>query len=590
MVAVCVKDGSGDFAWQRVAGGGTTVNVLDYEMVADAFAAVHAAGGGTIYFPPGTYTPPSNSATVPYTRVYGWAITASNIHVDLAPGALIDGTALGNLAAAIEVQGTRTADVATVTADIVAGANTITVASSAGLAVGDTIVIRSSGEEYATERNTGTPYYVKAEHATISGIVGTTVTLTGPVLLDYDATATYTVTVDVLDMPEHISIRGGRIRMNTTNRHFGVRAFYARDVTVSTVIEQADEMGIEFYGCRDVTADRCTTDNIIRSNLGYGVRFTGCDNGRALHITGRSTRHLIDAEGAVSNLPVSTFLLYDACTAFDGTGGAFSTHAGCHTVTMRDCEAVRCNGFFLVRSRHTRLINPTGRGMRYTAGEGNPHGLTVGEDGDGTGNAGEYLHVTGMDFDCTYDSTVSVSAHGIFADAPLVNAVIQGHIRGYRTHGAQMRGLTMRDTDLDLVLDGSNQDGVDGDFLYGLLIAPYTAANGNNQKGVRIRVEAVNPKRNALRLEGNSTNADPSERIEITAITRDFTASQPVIHLYTGYFREVFVRGGVSPTATGMTSGGQLFIGYTGANHATGPYLQNNLVGTTFYVQGTTAY
>jgi len=50
------------------------------------------------------------------------------------------------------------------------------------------------------------------------------------------------------------------------------------------------------------------------------------------------------------------------------------------------------------------------------------------------------------------------------------------------------------------------------------------------------------------------------------------------------------VHDAIAPTATGMTSGAQVFFGYTGANHAAGPFLFRNLVGAVMYSQGTTPY
>lgn len=191
-----------------------TVSVKDFGAVGDGVAddtvaiqaAVDANPGGLIFFPPGTYKI--------NTRI---VITDDNTVIDLG-NAVIDATAFtgwtsspgsnwdsGRYRSVFEFRGTVKTAI-TAAANIAANANTITVSSAAGLAIGDIIDIESDGELWYTE---GSNTWNKRETNEITAISGSTITLAYRTKFAYDATG-HTVNILPYTPIRNCHIRGGR--------------------------------------------------------------------------------------------------------------------------------------------------------------------------------------------------------------------------------------------------------------------------------------------------------------------------------------------------------------------------------------------
>jgi hypothetical protein len=475
-------------------------------------------------------------------------VNSSRVHlVSDGSGATLYAPGLNSGDAAVKFLGTVTTGVTTVTTNIAKGSTTLTVASAAGLAVGDVIIFRSS-EPFDADRANQT----KGEFADIKTIVGTTVTVTMPIRDSYDD-ATYPVTVDkvtpLVDVGMHnITVKGGGV-----NGRFGVRAL-ACDGLVFDRCTTIDNRyaGLMTELCRDVIFTQCHAEGSNQTGVGYGLWALSCERVLMDACTGHNNRHSVDANIG-TNYPVCRNVTYRDVTAREDSSSGISTHAGVDQVEIRGCRAIGCGGGIVVRSRNTSIIECVVDGV-HTNTESYVHGIYIGDSGASTvgiGTAGIGLVIRGCRVNVLGGPGTDRSA--LISFASLDGARIEGNwFGGHSTFGLRIRGLTTRNTILARnTIDCRDDTGAT--FLHAIVFQPFTAGDGNNQIGLTIADNRIiRASGQAIRIEGNSVSgANASSGIRLLRndvsgfVTRGYDLS-------VGNFRDVELDLGAPATFTNL--------------------------------------
>lgn len=321
-------------------------NKYDYECdgtadeltFAEAIAALPAAGG-VLQLSEGTFTfatelvitkPVVIRGVGPRTKINGAAIVAG--------GSVERG--------AIQFAGSRTQAITTVTASVVKGAITLTVASGAGLAAGNYIGIRSGNNSVAGERFhqvTSRPTYYKGEFLQIASVVGTTVTLMGPTVDSYDAVG-FTVELDLFSLLDGCGIYDLEIQMsNDATHHCGVRFWYTiNPQVVNCRCYDAEYTAFMFYMSRFGTMFR---SHAVRSNegeVGYGFRLVSSLGCNVLACTGEDTRHVTDAGGYGGNTYPDRMHNFFQCVAVNCPSHGHGDHSHAENVNFIACHSYGC--------------------------------------------------------------------------------------------------------------------------------------------------------------------------------------------------------------------------------------------------------
>lgn len=246
-------------------------------------------------------------------------ITASNQQIDLGMTE-IDATQFtgwtsasigwdtGRDRAVIEVRGQLIADDLVLTADAVAGVNTITVDDASSILPGDIVTLQSSGQLWYTYE---TSAFTRRDVNRVRSVSGSVVTLDNGNSLDFD-TSGNTVTVTVVRPVENVTVSGGiwdggGVRGVLLNG-FGPCAFTPEGTvrcTFAPVLVYgfqnkvcAPSFSMHFMadgGIYQGLPDDYATAIVENENSGfYGVYENWCRFSQVSNIVGRRCRHVVD--------------------------------------------------------------------------------------------------------------------------------------------------------------------------------------------------------------------------------------------------------------------------------------------------------
>lgn len=484
-------------------GDGVTDNHTD---AATMLTDVAAAGGGEIVFPPGEYLFNNAGSSLWFTH--------GNLTLRGMPGAVLR---IPDSGVGLNIGGPDpTYNVTTVTAAIPEGSNQITVASAAGLSVGQDIVIRSETEIWNPERGLQD---TKSEWAQIAAISGTTVTLEAPTRDSYSITG-HTVRIDTYSLVENVTLDGLHVIGGGAGQTQQlIRVNRARNVKVrNCTVESGETMGISIGRCHDVLIEGNTVAYADQSSLGYGIQVTGCENVTISGNHGHHNRHSFDVNGHGglfanngSQEPNSRNITISGNTAQYDYSSGITTHA-CSMVHITGNHVSGCGGGIQVRGMNVTVAENTIDGTYHTVHVEAPKWpIQV-----GTGNT-------------TEDRWQPYSGRGL--------RIIGNRIRAYAEPGAAgTRGIVLSSALEDAVIANNV---VSGSTIDALLISGSVLTNvvieGNviqatSGRGVAWEANTGYSARHAenLRIMGNSIRGT-SEGVRLTCADGTSTSRNVVV-------------------------------------------------------------
>lgn len=519
----------------------------DREVVAAACAA--ATSYSTVRLEPGrTYT------------------LASTLAVDWASltGVTLDGTDAVVTAPAVNgsivrISGTWTDAVTTVSTAITAGDLTVTVVSGAGIAGGDCIAIRSSGEVFNPDR---ADEYLKGELLRVASVAGTTVTLVEPVRDSYSVTGN-TVTVAVMEPVHDVQVRGLRVvgGGGTSQSAIYVRYFDGAAI-VGCHASDSELHGILGERGFGLTISGCTAEDCAADGTGYGIRALAVQGVQLLHNTGRRNRHSFDVDAGTGGYPCRD-VLYLGNSAEDDRASGISTHGASDLVEIAFNRTLRCGGGIIARGSNTKIVHNTVTGSKSLAQDAQSyrHGIYLGDDGAehtwGVGLAGQGLVVADNLVDLTDgDWSGSDIAAGIFCTSTLVGARIERNtLIGHTSHGIYSKGEGGADVVIrDNAIDCTGQIGTPGSTqLHGIGLDPVAADAG--LVFTRTRIESnriVGALYSGILVAGGVDNTARTDALHV-ADNRVEDFGLRGVDLTSGYFGpEVVAERNVFPDATSI--------------------------------------
>ena len=453
----------------------------------DAQTVIQAAlnQGGPVHFEKGTYSLPGTA---------GLTVSVSDTHITAAPGAKLVAPNLtygsATHGAALFISGTRTADVTVVAVDIVRNDLSFTVASAAGLAVGQLLVLRSVNESFNDERTVGVDGfgYHKGEHVVVAGLAGNVVTAAEPLKDSYSAALD--VRVDVLTPVERVTVQGLGVdcQQPTGNGQFGIFAQYFRDVLLDGCqVTQAGYAGVYFNcGVNGLLADSVVTE-CRNSTLGYGVYFFSTTGGAAYGCAFRNVRHGFDVSGQNNEgFTISRGVSCVNNTVQNSIRAGISTHGGAEHILIAHTRVSGTLDGIICRSPHTAILDNKVWAVQGTGGIDATAGIVVGEALDyTTGRSGEGVRVERNDvYDCP--------TNGIYVRVPLSVAIIRGNrLRrlGIRRGSSSPAGILLRGASIsDTRVEDNDVDIADATSVYGgIIVDPGAYVDGSNQRRLVIR-------------------------------------------------------------------------------------------------------
>jgi hypothetical protein len=479
-------------------------------------------------------------------------IDRSHVHIIGEDGAEIEAPNMQSQVAPVRFQGAISSAITTLTANVTKGDIDITVASSASLAVGNTIILRSA-ENFNPDRLTAS---TKGEWATIAAIAGTTVTLAAPVRDSYD-NATDTVSIDKVTLIEDVGIHNVKIRLGGLANQHALQVRYCRDIHLTSLdLHDAEYAGAEIRLCLDAKLKDVNTIDVDGrvAGLGHGIRLSGCERVLVEGTTGTRNRHTVDADQG-TNEPVCRDVTFRDITAIDNTSAGISTHPSSDNILLEGITAINCGGGIIIRGSNTTLDNWRVVGT-HVESDSYYHGLLLGDGVSGGTTPGNGLAGTGLKVrNGTVDITgiTGVDTHAIWSSAPMVNATISGITgRGFTSDGMHLFGNSHDNSTIENIdLDCTSQEGVSGDH-HGIYFRAFTAADGNAPHRISFdNVRTTDVLGSVIRVEGNTvTGANVSTDLSFSRI-RPIGTRNRIVDLANGHFSRVDVDLGTQSSWTG---------------------------------------
>lgn len=278
--------------------------------------------------------------------------------------------------------GSITANVTTVTANVARGDSTITVASTASLAVGDYIVLHDTASYVSTDAS-----YKSGEQLRVKQIVSATqFVVHGNVRGSWgDAGRAYTTAngarISKLNFVEGVHISNLTIFTPMTQTSGAIRLEYVKTITIDNVeVAAGGTLGIFLMSCRDATIDNFTchdlTNDLGNGFNGYAITLSqACEN---VTITGGhiyNVRHGFTTIGGTYGMCHGVTVT--GVTLSECTGNALDTHAAGDGVIFNGNVISNGVGGISIRSRDTMVVNNVIRNVTS-------HGITISEGIAGT--------------------------------------------------------------------------------------------------------------------------------------------------------------------------------------------------------------
>lgn len=327
-----------------------------------------------------------------------------------------------NAGIALRASGSITPDVTMLSANAARGDNTITVASTAGLAAGDHIVLHDTASYVSTDAS-----YKSGEQLRVKQIIsGTSLAIHGNVRGSWgDAGRAYTVgngaRISKINFVEGVNISNLSIFAPQTQTSGAIRLEYVKTITIDNVeVASGGTLGIFLMTCRDATITNPTihdlTNDLANGFNGYGITLSqACEN---VTITGGhsyNVRHGFTTIGGGYGMPHGVVVM--GMTLSECTGNALDTHAAGDGVLFANNVIESGVGGISVRSRDTMVSgniirNVTSHGIAITEGitgtidvtnnsicrvTGGNHGIAVREKVDNLRITGNTIEDVGAD-------------------------------------------------------------------------------------------------------------------------------------------------------------------------------------------------
>lgn len=275
---------------------------------------------------------------------------------------IIDARELGDTFA-FSIQGTAT-DISTLSVAATQWAQSITLASTTGLAVGDLIELDSTEVVHEPTDHT------KHEFQIVDSLPGGgVVNLKGGLYFDYSITG-QTVTVRKINPVSNITFENFTLLMNgSANEQQGINVLYGRNVKFLNVdVIDAHRDGIKATRCYDVLYQGCTVRGTRSAVTGYGMYSSYSDNVIFTGNRGFGNRHSIEMAAGNNILVIGNQCEWDLSQGI-------STHGGTNYVSIIGNMVSHCGGGI-----RNRGLNCTIRDNDIIGFLGN-QGISIGEEG-----------------------------------------------------------------------------------------------------------------------------------------------------------------------------------------------------------------
>lgn len=299
-------------------GGSGSANVKSFGAVGDGIAddtvAIQAAlsnvFGRRLVVPPGTY------------RITASLVIPSNTHLDLAPGAVLDGTGLAADVPIIKATGT-VSNAAALTASAAAGAVALSVAAGAQASFPAGSFVRVRSERNVDPGEGPKDGEVHAVRSTASGVVNLIENL-------WESYATGdAATVELVNAVRNIKITGGTLRGSGLVGSTGVQFEHVRDAVLDGVVfEDFAKRATRFIATLNLTVTSCTFYRSNQEGFGYGVGLSaGCQWVAVVGNHWIDCRHGIAAGGSTGDYGINRFVAVTGNSGYGGLDAAIDSHS-----------------------------------------------------------------------------------------------------------------------------------------------------------------------------------------------------------------------------------------------------------------------
>jgi len=505
------------------ADGGGTVNVGDYrngvrtdnEIIAAAFADLES--GGCIRFEQGrTYTI-SGAIDCDLTGL-------DNVLVD-GQGATLDAPVMTGRV--FTVRGTEAATTTTLTAAVTDRIRTLSVASSAGFAAGDVVLIISDTELFNNERD----YYFKQDVARVESVGSGTIVLDAPTWNSYSISGGATVTVTRYDPVRNLKIRDLSFTGPGTGlNQFGLTIRYFDGVDISNVrVDGVGTQGISANDGIDLKVSNCSFFNCNQDSYGYGVIAGSVHSVKFINCYGSNNRHSFDVDS-------SRDILFLGCTAEGDKSSGLSTHGNTDMTKIVNCTARDCGGGIIVRGRNNLIQGNSVIGTRLTTDTNQTYksGIRMSSELGGTDLwvLDNYIDVSGPD-------QSSEASYAFNCETSINNArIMRNYFGGGGTHVMNIQGPTNTNLQIaDNYIDCSSQEaGLAAGFHMGILIYDQSAGSGNNSTGIDIERNVITGAlHSGIRIHGSDSASPVTDDVRIHHNRIGACGTNAIATIY-GYF------------------------------------------------------
>jgi len=353
IIASAIDGSSGVYNVKRYGAIGNGVS-NDTTAIQSAIIACAAAGGGTVYLPPGDYKLGAQLNLAAKVVLAG-AGRSTRLLQAFWPGTF-QGT--------IQALGTYTdTNITTLTANASAGDVQLTVSSSTGINVGDYLLL-GSDRAFSDATLTHDNVRYRGEIVRVSSVPDSThLNIYGFVQDNYATTDA--ASVKGITYLDGVGMRDLAIENTDQGNHNSdlVYLLACRNFTFSNVyLAFSDNVGIHLDHCRDGvivnTRMRDFTDDSANGRFGYGVLFNrATENVVVSTCTFDRLRHSVTTNGADTKRGVPRNIVITGCTAQHMTNAAFDTHNQGAAIIFNGCHANNCDlAGYQIRSQDTKVI------------------------------------------------------------------------------------------------------------------------------------------------------------------------------------------------------------------------------------------
>lgn len=363
----------------------------------DIQAAINAAnvmsGGGKVYLPDGVY------------NVDETITLYSNIHLELAPNAVIDASGIAPNTPVFTAVGSVGAPV-NLTIDTAIKDLSISVADESGFASDDLILISSDLVWRNTTPKAGELQFVKSVEP-------------GKLNLKDGVWDTYLLSdnakVQKITPVENIRITGGTIKGGGTGLSQKALSFaYVLGVTIEDVVFQDfEERCVELLTCAQINIHKNRVQRVSANNLAYGVVLNnGCHWAVIQGNHFEDCRHAVAAGGSSSAYGINRFVVVDSNTVYGTRDAGLDAHASSQFWTFSN-NTVTC------------ADASNGDGILFQGVDGNISGNTIVNPAR-TGIFIQHLNNRTSNIEISNNKVINPGTQGIYVKTEGANSRFEG--------------------------------------------------------------------------------------------------------------------------------------------------------------------